>query len=63
MFLRRLSGLGAEFRVAKIALAYEERSGRSVDYFFSVECENGSVFKLKYNNENLIWILEEEWLE
>jgi hypothetical protein len=54
---------GREFRIAKIALAYQERSGRTVYYFFGVECKNGSVFKLKYNNEKLIWNLEERWVE
>jgi len=52
-----------EYRVGKVNLFYQERQGKSVDYYFSVETDTGGVFKLKYNDEKLIWTLEELWVE
>lgn len=54
---------GRKYKIGRVALAYQERSGRSINYYFSVECESGGVFKLKYNDENLTWMLEEHWVE
>lgn len=54
---------GRDHRIKKVNLFYEERSGRSINYYFSVETETGGVFKLRYNDENLSWTLEEYWVE
>jgi len=50
-----------DYRVREISLTYDERVGRAKNYFFGVETEDGNVFKLKYNDENLTWWLNEIW--
>jgi hypothetical protein len=51
------------YKIAKVNLAYQEREGRSINYYYSVETDTGGVFKLRYNDEKLIWWLEEYWVE
>lgn len=52
-----------KYKVKDLSLAYQERDGASMNYYFSVECEGGGVFKLRYNDQKLIWVLEEYWVE
>ena len=47
--------------VDKVNLSYQEREGGSVSYFFAIEA-NGLVAKIKYNDESLIWTVEEIWV-
>jgi len=54
---------GKTFRVKKVNLSYQEREGKSINYFYSVECSPHGIFKLKYNDMKLIWSLEELWVE
>lgn len=54
---------GRNYKIAKVNLAYQERDGRSINYYYSVEADTGAVFKLRYNDEKLIWWLEEYWVE
>ncbi len=51
------------YKIKNVNLAYQEREGRSINYYYSVDCEDGGVFKLKYNDENLTWTIEELWVE
>jgi hypothetical protein len=50
------------YRVDKVNLAYQEREGSSINYFFAIEAK-GLVAKLKYNNVSFVWTLEEIWQE
>lgn len=50
-----------DYKVKEVSLAYQEREGRSVNYYFGVETDGGSVFKLRYNDAQLDWWLEEVW--
>jgi len=49
-------------RIEKVNLSYQERVGGSINYYFAVE-SRGFMGKLKYNNESMIWTLEEVWVE
>jgi hypothetical protein len=51
------------YKVGKVNLAYQERDGRSINYYYSIETDTGGIFKLKYNDEKLLWFLEELWVE
>lgn len=44
-------------------MAYQEREGQSMNYYFSVEDDNSNVFKLRYNDQKLTWWLEEQWVD
>ncbi len=46
--------------IDKVNLAYQEREGNSINYYFAIESK-GLVAKLKYNNSSMIWSLEEIW--
>jgi hypothetical protein len=50
------------FRVDRVNLAYQEREGASINYFFAIESK-GLVAKLKYNNTSMIWEILEVWNE
>lgn len=50
-----------EYKVKEINLAYQERDGRSINYYFGIETEDGNVMKLRYNDERLTWWLDEIW--
>ena len=50
-----------DYKVSEISMRYQEREGRSVNYFFGIETDNGNVFKLRYNDEQLAWWLMEVW--
>ena len=52
-----------DYKIKEISLAYQEREGRSVNYFFGVETEDGNVMKLRYNDEKLTWWLLETWVD
>lgn len=52
-----------DFKVAKINLVSQERDGQSLNYYFAVETDSGNCFKLKYNDKDLIWLIEESWVE
>jgi hypothetical protein len=54
---------GRDYKVSNINIIYEEREGKAINYFFSVTCMSGGVFKLKYSDIKLIWVLEEYWVE
>ncbi|MCL5093876.1 MAG: hypothetical protein M1355_02000 [Patescibacteria group bacterium] len=58
-----LKWAGKTYRIKKVNLAYQEREGKSINYFYSVECSPSGIFKLKYNDIKLIWTLEELWVE
>lgn len=49
--------------IKKVNLEYQERDGRSINYFFAVETDKDDVLKIKYNNEKLLWTIEEVWEE
>lgn len=49
-------------KIDKVNLAYQEREGGSINYWYAVE-SGGLVAKLKYNNVSMIWKLEEIWVE
>lgn len=49
-------------RIEKVNLSYQERVGSSINYYFAVE-SRGFIGELKYNNESMIWTLEEIWVE
>lgn len=49
-------------KVEKINLRYQERIGSSVNYYFAIE-SGGFVGKLSYNDQSMIWVLEEIWVE
>lgn len=53
---------GRKRKIDKVNLSYQEREGSSINYYFAIE-SGGLVGKLKYNNQSLIWILEEIWTE
>ncbi len=50
-----------DYKVRGISLAYQEREGRSVNYYFGIETDEGGVYKLHYNDEKLTWWLDEVW--
>jgi len=50
-----------DYKVKEVSLAYDERDGRSKNYYFGIETEDGNVMKLKYNDEKLTWWLDEIW--
>lgn len=50
-----------DYKVSEVSLAYNERDGRSINYYFGVQTEDGHVMKLRYNNEQLVWWLDEIW--
>jgi hypothetical protein len=50
------------FRVDKVNLAYQEREGSSINYFFAIEA-GGLIGKIKYNNISFVWTLLEIWQE
>ncbi len=50
-----------DHKVREVSISYREREGRSVSYYFGIETEDGGVFKLKYNDQQLIWTLLEVW--
>lgn len=54
---------GRDYKVREISLAYQEREGRSVNYYFGVETDDGGVMKLHYNDEKLTWTLNEIWTD
>jgi hypothetical protein len=54
---------GHNHKVKKINLAYQEREGRSVNYYFGIETTTDEVFRLKYNDQKLTWTLEEHWVD
>lgn len=49
-------------KINKVNLAYQEREGASINYFFAIESK-GLVAKLKYNDRSMMWSLEEIWNE
>ncbi len=54
---------GRNILVSSVSLSYKEREGSSLNYFFAVETDKGNTLKLKYNNESLLWTIEEAWVE
>jgi hypothetical protein len=50
-----------DYKIKEISIRYQEREGRSINYFFGVETDTGNVFKLRYNDEQLTWWLTEVW--
>ena len=50
-----------DYKIKEINIVYQEREGRSVNYFFGVETVDGNIFKLKYNDEKLTWWVNEVW--
>jgi hypothetical protein len=54
---------GRNHKIKKVNLAYQEREGRSINYYFGVETDGDEIFKLKYNDQKLIWTLEEHWVD
>lgn len=52
-----------DLKIEKINLVSQEREGKSINYYFAVETDKGNCLKLKYNNEKLIWSIEEIWIE
>lgn len=53
---------GRRYKVDKVNLAYQEREGGSINYFFAIESK-GLVAKIKYNDKSMIWALEEIWVK
>jgi hypothetical protein len=51
------------YKVKSVAMSYQERDGASINYYYSVETDTGGVFKLRYNDQKLVWWLEEYWSE
>lgn len=51
------------FLVEKVNLDFQEREGKSINYFFAAETDRGNTVKLKYSSEKMIWTLEEIWVE
>lgn len=51
------------YKIKNVNLAYQEREGRSINYYYSVDCLDGGVFKLCYNDEKLTWTIEEFWVD
>lgn len=49
-------------KVNKVNLRYQERIGSAINYYFAIESD-GFIGKIKYNNESMIWTLEEIWVE
>lgn len=49
-------------KIDKVNLAYQEREGTSISYYFAVESK-GLVAKLKYNDKSIVWTIEEIWKE
>lgn len=52
-----------KYKIKTVTLAYQERDGASMNYYFSIVAENGNVFKLRYNDQKLTWWLEEIWVD
>jgi len=50
-----------DYKVKEISICYEEREGRSINYYFGIETADGNVMKLRYNDEKLTWWLDEIW--
>jgi hypothetical protein len=48
--------------IDRVNLAYQEREGSSINYFFAIEAK-GLVGKLRYNNVSFVWTLLEIWQE
>ncbi|MFA5196859.1 MAG: hypothetical protein WC437_00280 [Patescibacteria group bacterium] len=60
---RAIKWQGRTILIEKVNLVSQEREGKSMNYYFAVETDKGNVLKLKYNNEKLIWVIEELWIE
>jgi hypothetical protein len=50
------------YKIDKVNLAYQERDGSSINYFFAIEAAE-LVGKIKYNNLSFVWTLLEIWQE
>jgi transcription elongation factor len=48
-------------KIEKVNLSYQEREGSSINYYFAVESQ-GLVAKISFNNQSMIWRLEEIWV-
>lgn len=53
---------GKVLKINKVHLSYQEREGKFINYYYSVETE-GAIYKLKFNNGSLVWETLELWLE
>lgn len=47
-------------KIDKVNLSYQERDGESINYYFAIEAK-GLVAKLKYNDKDMDWSIEEVW--
>lgn len=61
---------GRRYKIDKVNLAYQEREGGSINYYFAIESlsassrqESSLVAKIKYNDKSMIWTLEEIWVK
>lgn len=62
VFPHSFSWWGKKYKIDKVNLSYQEREGKSINYYFAIEA-GGLVAKLKYNNTLLLWTIEEIWVE
>jgi hypothetical protein len=53
---------GREYPVKKVNLSYTKYEGRSKIYYFAVS-DNSNYFKLRFNSEDLSWVLVETYVE
>jgi len=50
-----------DYKIMSVSMRYQEKNGASINHYFSVETEDGGVFKLVFNDKLLTWTLEEVW--
>lgn len=48
--------------IQRVNLAYQEREGSHINYYFAVEAK-GLVGKIKYMSGSLVWELTEIWVD
>jgi hypothetical protein len=60
---RLFSWSNRNYKIKNISMRYQDKEGASVEHFFSVETDDGGVFKLSLNNVSMVWKLREVWKE
>ena len=52
-----------DYKIKSVSLCYQEKLGTSINHLFSIETEEGGVFKLCFNDKSLIWTICEIWCD
>lgn len=59
---RSFTWRGKKHEIEKVGLLYERQNGRVNRHYFSV-LSGGALYKLYFDTERLLWVLEEVYVE